>query len=359
MIVGIIGCSGGIGKGIAEYLLGKKYTVYGVQRHRTDDLSEHENFRQMIFDISDTEKLTELASECDMLINCVAPAYVYSNNIAVTAGKKDCIYLDLTDCIAADELPEGGTYITSCGYIPGLSAMIPKLIIEKHFDKAERAVLFQGGTELCSDRALADIIMSSEKSGYIDSYYRDGDIKKLIIDPRKRFELPLLGNEVFLKPYLSDEMAGFAKDTGISSLKWFNAYENISQFMFFIRLIGAVSSGDVEKLSAMTAAERDKRSSSGRALYSAMLGDIIGMKDGAEKCVRFILSFSDMNKICSLSAGITAEMILTSDLGPGLYLGYQFADPEIISEIQERLCDSCELGISEVPVNSSFEDLFS
>ena len=78
-----------------------------------------------------------------------------------------------------------------------------------------------------------------------------------------------------------------------------------------------------------------------------------------EKCVRFILSFSDMNKICSLSAGITAERILTSDLRPGLYLGYQFADPEIISEIQERLCDSCELGISEVPVNSSFEDLFS
>ncbi len=355
MTVGIIGCSGNIGRGIAEYLLGKGYTVYGVQRHQTEVFSDNENYTQKVFDVSDTEKLTELAAECDMLINCIAPAYEYSNNIAVTAGENDCIYLDLTDCVASDELPESGTYITSCGYIPGLSAMIPKFIIEEHFDKAERAVLFQGCTELCSDRALTDIIMSSEKSGYVDSYYYNGEIRKMVIDPRRRFKLPVLGKEVFLKPYLSDEMIDFAEKTGISSLKWLNAYENISQFMFFIRLIGIVTSGDKEKMSALTAAERSKREASGKELYSVMLGEIIGTKDGVDKCVQFVLSFSDMDKLCSVSAGLIADKVLSLDVDKGVHMGYRLADRELTTEIKEYLSENCRFEIKEVPVSSSFE----
>lgn len=357
MVVGIIGCNGEIGRGIAGYLLEKNYTVYGIQRRRTDDFKAHENLKQIIMDVSDTEKLKEVASGCDMLINCVAPAYKYSHGIAKTVGKAGIVYLDLTDCIVSDELPENGTYITSCGYIPGLSAVIPKLIVERHFDKVDSAVLFQGGTELCSERALTDIILSSEKSGSIDAYYNNGIVDKLAIDPRKRFSLPVMGDEVFLKAYLSDEMVDFSKRMHINDLKWFNAYEKISHFKFFLKLIGAVFSSDVQKISSFVASERSERVNIDGNLYSAMFGDIIGSKDNREKCVRFVLSFSDMNKICSVSAGAIADKVLHSDIEPGRYFGYPFADEKIIPEIQDCLCGKDFFDISEISVGSSFENI--
>lgn len=358
MTVGIIGCSGEIGKGIAEYFLKKDYIVYGVQRHEIVDLTEHENFKQIIFDINDTAKLKKFASVCDMIINCIAPAYRHSHSIARTAGEAGCMYLDLTDCIVSSELPKNGTYITSCGFIPGLSAILPKLIVEKYFDKVDSMILFQGGTVLCSERALTDIILSSEQSGYGDSYYNNGKAERLTINPRKRFMLSIIGNEVFLKPYLSDEMIDLAERMNVSCLKWFNAYENISQFTFFLKLIGIVDSGDQEKMSAFVAKERSKRADSDRKLYSAMFGDVIGIKDNVEKCVRFVLSFSNMNKICSISAAVIGDRVLNSDIGTGMYFGYQFAEQEILLKIQEYLDESDVFDIKEVAISSSFKNLW-
>ena len=91
------------------------------------------------------EKLKIFVKKCDVIINCIAPAYIYSNKIARIVGETGRIYLDLTDCIASEKLPSGGTYITSCGYIPGISAALPKLIIDKYFDKVDSGIFIQGG----------------------------------------------------------------------------------------------------------------------------------------------------------------------------------------------------------------------
>lgn len=359
MNIGIIGCSGDVGRGIAKYLSEKKYTVYGVQRHIPNEFSECYNPSCSALDINDEENLKAFVEKCDMIVNCIAPAYIYSHSIARIAGEAGCIYLDLTDCIVSGELPGCGTYITSCGYIPGISAILPKIVIDEYFDEVYSAILVQGGSELCSNGALKDIILSSEKSGYIDSFYRDGEIVRLAVDARKKFTLPFMGDEVILKPFLSHEMIDFAKLNNIRRLKWFNAYENISQFTFFLRLIGAVPSGNPEKIDSLIASERKKRSDSGKILYSAMIGDVCGSKNGMKKCVRFTLLFSGMNKLCSVSAGSIADKVLRSAITPGIYFGYQFSTYETISEIREYLRENGSLDISEIPVESSFEYLLS
>ena len=358
MKIGIIGCSGDVGRGIAKYLLEKKYTVFGVQRHKTEDLLEYDNLTYFIFDINDMEKLKIFVKKCDVIINCIAPAYIYSNKIARIVGETGRIYLDLTDCIASEKLPSSGTYITSCGYIPGISAALPKLIIDKYFDKVDSGIFIQGGSELCSDRALKDVILSSEKSGYIDAYYQDGKINRLILDSRKKIALPVMGDEVLLKPFLSHEMIDFAKRNDICSLKWFNAYEDISQFTFFLRLVTALSLGDSKKIDSLIMSERKKRRESGKEPYSVMMGDIWGSKNDIKKVVRFIMSFRDMNKLCFIAAACIADEILKSKIEPGVYFGYQFLKGEVIGEIEEYIRESGFLNISEIPIESSFDYLF-
>ena len=355
MTVGIIGYGGETGKGIAEYLLKKNYLVYGAQRHGSGVFQGYSNFEQDILDAGNTENVKAFASKCDMLINCAAPSYRYSSGIARAAGEAGTVYLDLTECAVSDDLPGGGIYITSCGYIPGLSGILPKFIMDEYFDTVDSVITFQGSSQLCSDRALKDIVLSAGKTGYVDACCSNGKVEKLAVDHRKRFALPFIGEEVILKPYLSEEMKELAIRADIRELKSFNVYENASQFTFFLRLMAALASEDTSKADALIGSERRKRAGSDEAAQSVLLGEVSGSRDGTEKCVRYHFSTADMNNITSAAAGVIADRVLRSEVDPGTYFAWQFADRELISELKNCFCKDDHFDIEEIPAGMSFD----
>ena len=176
--IGILGCFGTIGRHVAEKLLKNGFYVIGGQRRKRDMFQEYDNFEYNSVDVSDPESLERFCGKCDAVVNCISPAYLYGSLAAKAAANAEAIYIDGVNFILRDKgLPENGKYIIAAGYVPGLSEFIPKAIVAREFDKAESIVAYQGGTELCSEAAFADIVLSANDSGYSDSIYSQKKIK--------------------------------------------------------------------------------------------------------------------------------------------------------------------------------------
>lgn len=355
MLIGILGSSGTVGRHIVEYLLKKGYNVCGAQRHATSEFDSYKNFSQLAVNINDTEQLENFCMKCDFLINCIAPSFVYAVKVAETSGKCGCVYIDLTDAIMECNLPENGVYITSCGYIPGLSAYIPKVLGKRFFDKVDSVIEFQGGNEICSSNALIDIILSSDVSGKGDSFYQNGNLEHLNFNIGKKYLLSFFKDEVFLKPYISNELVYMAKHEKISTFKWFNAYENMEQFAFVLKMVSVLARSNIEQTSAIIREECERRKASLNAEIYAILGaEIIGVKNGIEKCISFMLNVHDSSVLCGITSAVIAEKVIESNVSFGKYYGYEFIPESFIDEIGNYLNNGECFEIKEIPVEKAF-----
>ena len=339
-IIGILGSSGTVGRHVASYLLKKGYKVCGAQRRKTEEFADYENFTQQKVDIGSQSELEEFCKKCGYIINCIAPSFMYGEKVAAAAGKNGCIYIDLTDAVMDKELPEGGTYVTSCGYIPGLSAYLPMMTGRKYFDKVHSVTEIQGGNEICSANALIDIILSSEVSGKGDMFYSGGSTEHISLNMGKRYKLPFFESEVFLKPYISYELVHLAEKEGIDCFRWFNVYENMEQFAFILKMVSIFARTGSDEVSDVIRKECDKRRKALNEEIHAILGaELVGTKDGTEKCVRYVLDVHDSSVLCGITAAVIAEQVIEKGAPKGKSYGYLFIPEDFIERIPEYLSE--------------------
>lgn len=355
MRIGILGSSGTVGRHIAAYLLQKGYSVCGAQRRRTAEFDNYRNFSQLVVDISDPNQLESFCQSCDFLINCIAPSFIHGFTIAEAAGRCGCVYIDLTDAVMERELPEEGVYVTSCGYIPGLSAYLPKILNERFFDTVDSVTEFQGGNEICSANALIDIILSSEISGRGDSFYRSGSLEQISFNISKKYQLPFFSGEVFLKPYISKELVYMAQRENIGSFRWFNVYENIQQFAFILKMVGVLAKSSADQTAAIINSECEKRRSLLNEEIHAVLGaELIGIKNNVEKCIRFKLDVHDSSVLCGVTAAVVAERVIERGASPGKHYGYEFIPESFIDEIGNYLTEGESFEVTEISPEEAF-----
>lgn len=183
-----------------------------------------------------------------MVINCVSPSFLYGGLIARIAAEAGATYLDLTDATAAeDALSEKGTYIVASGYVPGLSAFLPKALCKLEFDSVSQLVMYQGGTERCSEAAFADIALSARDSAYGDTWYHKGKLHPCRIKATKRYKLPGFPNEVLLKANVSKELLRMLAASGIDTLYWVNAFDEFAQLKVLMEAVGCtINCGEEE-----------------------------------------------------------------------------------------------------------------
>lgn len=354
-IIGILGSSGTVGRHVAAYLLEKGYTVCGAQRRQTEEFADNENFTQQKVDIGSQAELTEFCKKCRYIINCIAPSFIYGEKVAKTAAENGCVYIDLTDAVMDKKLPEGGVYVTSCGYIPGLSAYLPMMVGRKYFDKVYSVTEIQGGNEICSANALIDIILSSEVSGKGDMFYSNGSTEHISLNIGKRYKLPFFDNEVFLKPYISHELVHLAEREEINCFRWFNVYENMEQFAFILKMVSLFAKTGSDELSDVIRKECDKRRKALNEEIHAILGaELIGSKDGIEKCVRYVLDVHDSSVLCGITAAVIAEQVIENGAPEGKSYGYLFIPEDFIEKISGYLSKGERFEITFHTTNEAF-----
>ncbi len=226
-LVGVLGASGKIGYN-ACLKLNDFCRIRGGHRRENKELASLDNYEWVKVDLNNLDELKSFCEGCDVVLNCAGPAYKIKDRVAKASAEAGAVYVDASDILmvnkeASKELNRDAVYILASGYVPGLSAVIPRIIASNEFDKVEKLYCFQGGKQSFSAIAFTDIILSSiTKSGYSDSYYSHGEIVKDVLKLGEKVSVPGFKDSVFLKAYLSSEMKELADELGIGELHWYN-----------------------------------------------------------------------------------------------------------------------------------------
>ena len=351
--VGVLGSSGTIGRCVAKKLLDAGVYVMGGQRSKDTIFEKHDRFKYVRTDISDEESLAEFCRQCSIVINCISPAYIYGNIVAKAAAVAGAVYIDGVDVINDKKgLPEDGIYIKAGGFVPGLSEYIPLSIAQKEFDIFERAVIYQGGTELCSNAAFADIILSAGVSGYGDAFLYDGNVKPFRSRINNRYELAGFDKKMMLKAYLGNEMHHLGVKAGLKRLYWFNAYEDmhiIKLLMDSMRISSGLEKNKAaEKIIEYVATERDKLTRH-NDIYSLLGIELQGKKEGRDKYIQCVLYLRDSSRLCGYMLAETALSVLKRTPSRGIYCAYELIDEDYLYRIKDELSDGESFIIREIP----------
>ena len=90
--VGVLGCTGEIGKRIVE-LLQKNYSVKaGFHKVNPDKMWSSVEYSQ--FDIHDRKRLTFFIQECYIVINCAGASFIDGMYVAQICSDTGAIYID-------------------------------------------------------------------------------------------------------------------------------------------------------------------------------------------------------------------------------------------------------------------------
>lgn len=355
--IGILGCGGSVGRHATEKLLKAGYWILGGQRREPHRFSEYEKFSFLQVDVADRDSLCAFCRRCRMVINCVSPSFLYGGLIARIAAEAGATYLDLTDATAAeDALSEKGTYIVASGYVPGLSAFLPKALCKLEFDSVSQLVMYQGGTERCSEAAFADIALSARDSAYGDTWYHKGKLHPCRIKATKRYKLPGFPNEVLLKANVSKELLRMLAASGIDTLYWVNAFDEFAQLKVLMEAVGCtINCGEEEATGKIKEVFRSYCASAPVQPCYCVLGmELEGTKSGRKKILRCELHLRDSARICGYVLAETAMEVLTQKISPGLYFAYEILNERYLSALEKELQVGEYLSIYEITEHTMF-----
>lgn len=350
MNIGVLGYSGTVGKNAVHFLLEKGLSVIGGQRNYNPLFDKYKNFSYIKVNVDDENTLDNFFEKCDIVVNCTSPSYIYGSAVAETAEKYGKIYIDPSDLACLDKQNcHNGKFILSCGYMPGFSEYLVKYISTK-FDEVSKIMLFQGGTEMCSPSALADIVLSADKSGVGDSYFLKNEIIPLKINPAKTYSLPFFDGEVSIKPFLSYDFTDICKTVKAEKAFSFNVYpdKNILN-MYFEAIFSSFEAGNdkrkiVENIGHIM--EKYKKSDN-QDTYCVLAVEAYGKSAGTDKYIRAVVHIKNSAELCGFFLSECVLSVINSELPENIYYGCQLHDNSLIKKITETLNKNISLTIEE------------
>lgn len=105
--IGVLGCSGTVGKNVTEKLLRQGYAVLGGQRSENCPFLTRTGFQFCRMDMENPAQLLAFCQACSAVVNCTAPFSRYGAKVARAAGASGAIYIDGADFLLQEkELPQ-------------------------------------------------------------------------------------------------------------------------------------------------------------------------------------------------------------------------------------------------------------
>ena len=320
-LVGVIGCGGKIGKNICRYL-SKDYFVKGGQRHKPVELSDLDNFTWEELDIYDKGQLNEFCKGCDMIINCAGPAYVISRTIAESSANMGVVYLDVSDALAADsgfieKMAQSGEYIIAAGYYPGLVGMLIRSLSE-HFDTIESIRGISGGDEAFTAISCIDIALSGE-SGYAvsDSYWENGSFHRS--DEKFRLDFcEAVGKKVYIKRFISNEIAVLLNEMNIGRLDWFDISENNGAGIAAMKYYSLRDKFDMNEVIGRLSESISKMNNDSRKEWNVLDITADGQKDDEYKSIHIRLELGGTYGITALAVAEAAKAAMEKERSKGI-----------------------------------------
>lgn len=216
--IGIIGGTGTIGSIIVKYLLQLQthfHVLIGGRRSikeismSTFYNSERLKYNQMNYN-NDVE-LDNFCSQCLLVINAVGPSFKINDKIALHALRNNCHYIDIggygilrdllkpyEKSIEAQKL----CFIIGVGWMPGISGVFSKTIIETHLNSPENTNfnIYYGAVDNWSYSSTYDLAASSmgKTRSYVYSHGKEIQVSPFRYTHHKFF--PFIGHKKICIP---------------------------------------------------------------------------------------------------------------------------------------------------------------
>lgn len=216
--IGIIGGTGTIGSIIVKYLLQLQthfHVLIGGRRSikeismSTFYNSERLKYNQMNYN-NDVE-LDNFCSQCLLVINAVGPSFKINDKIALHALRNNCHYIDIggygilrdllkpyEKSIEAQKL----CFIIGVGWMPGISGVFSKTIIETHLNSPENTNfnIYYGAVDNWSYSSTYDLAASSmgKTRSYVYSHGKEIQVSPFRYTHHKFF--PFIGHKKICSP---------------------------------------------------------------------------------------------------------------------------------------------------------------
>ena len=91
-LIGILGCGGGVGQYVVNYLKGK-YPLKCGQR-KIVNMNADTDIEYVQVDVRNRKELIKFCQNCSIVINCTGPSYYLSREIASVVCEHNIDYID-------------------------------------------------------------------------------------------------------------------------------------------------------------------------------------------------------------------------------------------------------------------------
>lgn len=324
-LVGVVGGYGGVGAVAAARLSAwgvAPLRVGGRDTRRTAEAAARLGAHACPVDVSNPESLAAFVRGCRVVINCAGPAVVVGDLVARAARDAGARYVDA----AGDEefhrrleaLDWPGTAVISAGMMPGLTGLLPLLLIDG-VERPLRLTGWVGGRDRFTVTAALDYLAAFDRFGETFAAWRGGRrvSRAAVADPAAR--VPFFPGPVAATPYLSTETEALARGLGVADATWFSVFDGEHLWQALTRQPGGAT---VEERAARLsrAAELDLF---GHDPYQLIVAELAGPSAARTLVVRG----AGANELTGATAAMAAMAVLSGDVPAGVHHAADVLDP--------------------------------
>lgn len=275
--------------------------------------------------------LDTFLSHCRLVVNCAGPSYRVLDTVARAALRHGVDYVDAAgdDPVHARLATEvrawttaDRTAVLSAGALPGLSGLLPRVLVDPAVHPA-RLEGYVGGVAALTPAAAGDVLLAhGPEHGTPAAAWEDGRIRDRTLEPRRGLRLPAFPQPVAAFPYLSTEAARLAETTGIGRVHWYTVFggERLAEEL---AMAWALDSTDTTDL--VRAADEDVRRHG--SWYGQEFRLWNGTDDGPPTRT-LTLRAKDSYELSGFLAATAAQHVLAGHVKPGVHYAADVLDPQ-------------------------------
>ena len=224
--IGVLGCNGNIGSLFVEKASKcEDNYIYAVSRSDINFIKK-DNIEYMFFDAENIEKLSELSSKCDVVVNCTGIDKINIMNECVKNGANyvDPSFVD-TEVISRKLIDiSDSCIICSAGCNPGLTEVLTKYISIK-FNPKMCEIIFSGNGSMSRSAVTELLDLSGEYRSFFRSFIKFKNIEKLEYWDVRRKLNDLCGNVICI-PVINKSFLKCVESTEIERVYFYNTFKS-------------------------------------------------------------------------------------------------------------------------------------
>lgn len=296
-VVGVIGAGGAVGRAAASQLLAWRDLDVRLAGRRGALVD---------VDVDDAGALARFVGGCAVIVNCAGPAIAIGDRVARAAFAAGADYVDAADhgalAAALADRPQARIAAIGAGFLPGLSALLPRLLAAEHPGRRRQLVGWCGGLGRFTPTAALDYLAGLTSGGA--AKWQDGRRSTSAVPPTA--PAAFFPSRAIALSALSHEHSRVAAALGVDALRWFQMFDGPHLLAAHRRLAGGAAT-PAAAAELVRAADLD---AFGRRPYQRLVVQLDG------RALR--LDGADASELTGAFAALTARAVVERALAPGL-----------------------------------------